>query len=90
MKKLKQDKRFESKAAALYHRWSGRPLIKQQLITTLWVSGASIPGRGNSMYKGPEVEVCLVHLRKSKDAVWMEQSEEKLVRKERGEVGRAF
>ena len=90
MKKVKQDKGFEGKPAALCHRWPGRPLMKQQLITTLWVSGASIPGRGNSMYKGPEVEVCLVHLRKSKDAVWLEQREEKLVRKERGEVGRAF
>lgn len=59
-------------------------------MTTLWVSGARIPGRGNSRYKGPEVEVCSVHLRKSKDAVRLEQGEEKLVRKERGEVGRAF
>lgn len=53
MKKIKQDKGFRHKTAVLYHRWSERPLIEQQLIIALWVSEASILGRGNQHVQRP-------------------------------------
>ena len=79
MKKIKQDKCFESEVVALYQ------LSGEAFDYSPGESGVSIPRRGNSMCKGPEAEVCLVHLKKSKEAVWLEQSE-----KERGEIGRTF
>lgn len=36
------------------------------------------------MCKGPEAEVCLVCLKKSKEAVWLVQSEKIVVREEEG------
>lgn len=36
--------------------------------------GKSIPGRGNSRCKGPEVGLCLVYLRSCKEAMWLQCS----------------
>lgn len=73
--------KHESKAAALYCRWSGNCLIKQQLITALCV-WASIPGRGTIMCKGPEAECTCCSLGRT--------SVTGQSKKERGKVDRAF
>lgn len=91
MKKIKQDLRVSRERLLLYTHGLGRPLINIAADYTPVGVWASVPGRKNSRCKGPETEVCLVHLRKSKEAVWLEQSEkERVVSKERGEAARAF
>ena len=51
----------------------------------MWLSGKSIPGRGNSKCKGPEVGMCLEGRRNSEDPLWLERSEQG--RKVVGDVG---
>lgn len=65
MKKIEQNLRASRVRLLLYTHGLGRLLIRKQLIRALWVSR-----RWNSMCKGPEAEVCLVGLKKSKQAVW--------------------